>query len=316
MRLIMFIFMAALSLSVFAVGDGGASSQTKTVNVPVSTVAPSASKKAVVSKPKPKPKGRMLDGDGECFVHEYDEGEIVRLNVAPYSNLHIETPFPLYDVIKGGGRLWSVNGFPGTNHFWIKTKSDKGYNGQTTSLTILDEKLKAINVVVNRRDNPGYTCAKIVAGSNSSWSSLRQDWSKYESPETRQVRRIEEQADRRVSHANRSKEAAIRHAEELLRAERANSYTNYQWETDGRLPIFGEFKSIVRGVQDNGVFTFVNLNEAGGGLLAINGVFNGKEHLVQHQFDPELLQYSLTGVYDKIILQYQDAKVEITRMGR
>jgi hypothetical protein len=256
-----------------------------------------------------KPIGQLLDANGECYVHEYVEGEIIRLNVAPYSNLHIQLHKPVYALKLGGGRQWGGTYTKGIPHVWIKSKTVEGYSGQTTSLTVLDENLTAYNFVLNRRENPGYTCAVIKPDQQSVFDSEMKNW---KSPDKKRAEIAERNARSAYKNAERRVDAVKQHMKELQKNDRANLYTDYEWEEKG-VKALGT-KKFIRSVLDDGLFTMITLNKTSIGLMSIYGVYQDKEHQVQMDYDPRIMQYTITGVYSEIRMRYQDAVVTIKRL--
>lgn len=258
--------------------------------------------------------GQFLDGDGECKVHEYTDGEIIRVEVAPFANLHIRMHTNVYAVIMGGGRMWhgryiQENPLP---HIWVKAKTEEGYNGQTTTMTVLDENMGAYNFVLNRRKSPGYTCVVIKPDPQQEFQARLENW---KSPAQRQVSFANERVAQAQRNADIRVEAVKEHAAEQIKHQRAKLYTDYVW-TEESSSFTGESKDLVRSVMDDGLFTYVTLNNTSSGLMSIYGIYGGKEHQVDMNYDPQLMQYTVTGVFNEIRMRYQDSTVTIQRRGR
>jgi hypothetical protein len=258
------------------------------------------------------PRGQLLNGDGECYVHEYSDGEIVSLNVAPFADLRIEMPSSVYLVILGGGRLWHSSYSKQTllPHVWVKSKTTDSYEGQTTSMTVLDDQMHAYDIVLNRVKNPGYTCAKIVASRDSEVMERLANWKSKQSLQA-------ELSNRKVANAQldmeKRVEAIKEHATEVIKSQKAKYYTQYTWRQKGGVFSSGQ-ASLIRSVMDDGIFTTITLNDNKQGVLSVFGIYGGKEHQVEMTYDEQLMQYTLTGVYNSIKLRFDDFVIDVDRI--
>lgn len=254
-------------------------------------------------------KPQLLDKDGVCKPITLGEGKINRLNVTLDALLHLELPFKPFDVIVGAEPMWTKLWSVGHNHVWLKARSSLP-QGQTTSLTIIDENLKSHNFVLNRRRNPGYTCATAKVDPQL---ERQKRWDAYRSPEKQQIARLNSRIREQAKLHSRREAAIKKQATEYIKAETARRYTNYTWSQKGRLFVGKE--NIVRSVMDDGVHTYIGLNDTSFGLLSVSGLHGEDEHAVQFTYDPDLKQYTIVGVYDQLVLKYKDSNVTIDRKG-
>lgn len=254
--------------------------------------------------------GQLLDGDRHCYVHEYDPGEIIRLNVAPFAQLHVEMFTGIFAVSLGAERMWNASFTPGIRHLWVKAKTEDGYSGQTTTMTLIDRDLNAYNFVLNRKKNPGYTCAVIDMGS-SGFSNDGLDYlSTWESDDARRANRAEEKVEIIDMLAEQRIEAVQQHAIDQINTQRARLYTHYTWDESNS----GSTNNVVRSVMDDGIVTYVTLNNMSSGLMSMYGVFDNKEYQVQASYEPQLQQYTITGVFTGIVMRYENSIIEISRV--
>ena len=255
--------------------------------------------------------GQVLDKQRECLVHEYSPGEIIRVNVAPYANLHIQMHADVFSLRIGGGRMWGGDYSQKVPlpHIWVKSKTDSGYDGQTTSMTVLDVDMNAYNFVLNRRSNPGYTCVVVKAEGQNSMDARLAQW---EDPKRKLLMMANEKVRAAQVMADRKIEAIKEHSVEQLKNQRARLYTNYHWDEKAS-GFFASKTALIKSVMDDGIFTYITLNKTSDGLMSIYGLYGDKEHQVQMQYDPQLKQYTLTGVYNQIRMRYQKSEITIKR---
>ena len=253
-----------------------------------------------------------LAGTGSCLRVEQNAGAIVALEVAPFAELRIEFPFPIRAAKLGGGTLWDSTFAPGTPHLWIRSSSLVA-EGITTSLTVLDERMEAIDVVLTRAYSPGYTCAIINAAAETEAGFLGQLYN-YQAPEDPRISILEQAlAD---AESLREQQALIlkQHAESVIASNNAAVYAAYSWAPASRdaEPLYGS----VRSVHDDGIQTYISFHPDPlvGAIVSIMAEYDGREQVVQTNFNDVLSLYTVTGVYDKLVLtDDQQRQVEISR---
>ena len=254
--------------------------------------------------------GRVIDSDGQCYSHEYQPGEIVRLNITTFADLRIEMPFPIYTAKLGGGQLWQATFTRGVRHLWIKSKSE-AEQGAVTSLTVLDGQLNAYDFAITRVNDPGYICALITHSQNDLFLS---DLSAYRSPEQMEMAALRDQLDR-VREQYQANIALVKeHAENVISASHSAIYAGYTWSALRRGgEASGKIAASILSVHDDGVLTFINVSDPSIGVLSIQGSFGDQTQIVQVDYNSLLSMYIVTGVYNKLIVTGEQGSVEIMR---
>lgn len=252
---------------------------------------------------------RVIDADGRCYSHEYENGEIVRLNITTFADLRIEMPFPIYTAKLGGGQLWQATFTRGVRHIWIKAKSEVE-QGAVTSLTILDPDLNAYDFVIHRVAEPGYTCAHITRSVDHDFLN---DLSSYRSPEQAQIDALRTQLAATREQYQASLEMVREHAENVISASHSAIYAGYTWKAQSRGAAAEKLSSSITSVHDDGLLTFINVADSTVPVMAIQGAFGQELQMVQVDFNPLLSMYTITGVYDRLIMTGEAGAVEIVR---
>ncbi|MDP2129206.1 MAG: hypothetical protein Q8K97_17730 [Pseudohongiella sp.] len=252
---------------------------------------------------------RVIDGDGRCYAHEYQNGEIVRLKIATFADLRIEMPFPIYTAKLGGGQLWQATFTRGVRHIWIKSKTE-AEQGAVTSLTVLDAQLNAYDFVIQRVSEPGYICAQI---SQSQDDFFLQDLNSYRSPEQQEVEALRAQLLRTQEQYQADLEMVREHAENVISASQSSIYAGYTWKAAGRGTGSAKVAAAISSVHDDGLLTFINVSDITVGVLSIQGSFAGQTQIVQVDYNPLLAMYTITGVFDTLVVTGEQGSVEITR---
>lgn len=252
---------------------------------------------------------KELDGDGRCYMHAFDTGEIVSLNVTTFAELRIEMPFPVYAAKLGGGSLWQATYTRGVPHLWIKSKSEIE-QGASTSLTVLDERLNAYDFVIKRVENPGYTCAVVSLYGDDPFTEAL---SGYQSTEQREVDSLRRQlASARQNYEERV--AAVKeHATNVVNASHSAIHAGYTWEPVKRASESREIAESLSSVHDDGFLTFINVDVANTPIYSIRGSHGGDTQIVQVDFNPLLQMYTITGVYDSLLIEGEKGSVQIKR---
>lgn len=256
---------------------------------------------------------RVIDGDRRCYNHEFQQGEIVRLNITTFTDLRIEMPFPIYTAKLGGGSLWQATFTQGVKHIWIKSKSLEP-EGRATSLTVLDNNLDAYDFVITRVEEPGYTCA-VISGSQD--LNFLSDLDNFQTPEQREIAALRQQLGRAGQQYQQSIEQVKEHAENVISASHSSIYAGYSWSADNRSESSATIASAITSVHDDGILTFINMSGEEGGVYSIQGDFGGETQLVQADYNPLLSMYTITGVYSSLTITGEEGSATITRgMGR
>lgn len=256
--------------------------------------------------------GRVIDADGRCYEHEYQRGEIVRLKIATFADLRIEMPFPIYTAKLGGGQLWQATFTRGVRHIWIKSKTEAEQGG-VTSLTVLDAQLNAYDFVIQRVLEPGYICAHITQAQDDFFA---QDLNSYRSAEQLEVEALRAQLLRAQEQYQASLDMVTEHAENVISASQSSIYAGYTWKAAQRGAGSAKVAEAISSVHDDGLLTFVNVSDSTVGVLSIQGSFAGQTQIVQVDYNPLLAMYTITGVFDELIVTGEQGSVEITRGGR
>lgn len=256
--------------------------------------------------------GRVIDADGRCFTHEFQKGEIVRLNITTFSDLRVEMPFPIYTAKLGGGSLWQATFTRGVRHIWLKSKTEEP-QGSSTTLTVLDNNLDAYDFVINRVEEPGYTCAVISLAQDD---LFLKDLSSFQSAEQREIVALRQQLGQAGRQYQQSIEQVKEHAENVITASHSSIYAGYTWEAGSRSSGSSAIASSITSVHDDGILTFINMSGEEGGVLSIQGAFGGEAQLVQADYNPLLSMYTVTGVYDSLIIKGERGSATISRGAR
>ena len=268
-----------------------------------------------------------------CREITYTPGDIMLLAVAPFADLRIEMPVPIQTLKLGGGTFWEATHAEGTRHLWLKSASLTPEAAET-SLTVLDQELNAYDIILQRENVPGYTCAIVslspemdferemtralgAAGNASPSAAHGSDGAGGIFLE--QLAALQEEvADLRLAQANSTaamQQAAVNRIAEI----HSQIYAGYAWSPeDDDDPYAQRLAESILSVHDDGVRTFIRVQDMPSvGLIAIQGSYAGETQLVQTAYDPLLGMYTVTGIYDRLLVSggAEDARAVIDRIA-
>lgn len=257
-----------------------------------------------------------------CHEVIYRPGDIILLSVAPFADLRIEMPLPVVTLKLGGGNFWEATHAEGTRHIWTKTASLLPEAAET-SLTILDENLAAYDIILQRQDIPGYTCAIIALDPALTFTRDLRDAASSPSRDAmppdvqQQFEALQaEIAGMRLEQANSlaaAQQAAVNRINEI----HSQIYAGYAWGPETDDEISARIAESILSVHDDGVRTFIRVADLPSiGLIAIQGQYGGETQLVQTAYDPLLSMYTVTGIYDRLLLSggAEDARAVVRRI--
>ena len=264
-----------------------------------------------------------------CLEVSYTPGDIVLLHVAPFADLRIEMPVTILTSKLGGGSLWEAIHAEGTRHLWLKSASLTPEAAET-SLTVIDEELNAYDIILQRENVPGYTCAIIKLSPELDFtrelsSALEAQTNFYRDSDSpsgeiflQQLASLQaEIAELRLEQSN-SMNAAQQAATNRINEIHSQIYAGYTWfPEDDNDPYAQRLSESILSVHDDGVRTFIRVEEMPSvGLVAIQGNFAGETQLVQTSYNPLLGMYTVTGIYDRLFISggAEDARAVVSRI--
>lgn len=86
--------------------------------------------------------------------------------------------------------------------------------------------------------------------------------------------------------------------------------TRYKWAGDN-----ADDRYLVSAVYDDGRFTYVRVSTSAFGLPSLSGLLDGKDTIVQYDYDDLTGVYTIQGLFDRLRLKLGTHAVNIKREG-
>lgn len=243
---------------------------------------------------------------GACKRVKWVEGQYFEVHASVHSYTHIILPEPIMgDPMYGSPELWDVKGE--NVHLFIKPYNYGNKEGGVTSVTVVSDTNNSYDFVVKRAKPGSATPCVMMTADMQKKSGMNNGWLR---PEDRQVHGLQQQKaylEKQLAQASVDSETK---ALDALDKYRSNVFTGYTWS--GKSGGFVN-SDIVGDVFDDGRFTVIRLKNDNKGMLQLKASINGSEEFVEYDYNADQKLYTVSGLYPKLILTYDETEIVITR---
>lgn len=229
---------------------------------------------------------------------------------ALHHRTHIILPEPIQGKpVPGSPQLWDVVGE--NVHLFIKPKNFGNVEGGQTTVTAVSTSNRSYDFIVKRVKKGADICIRIVedsfSGFESSNGSQTQGW-RYK--EERQNEQLRQQLSYTKKQVRAERQKGRERTLDALHEYRNNIYTRYRWKGGSKRFNTNEISDI----WDDGRWTYIRLEQDNKGLMQVTAVVDGKEELLQYDYDASRQIYTMAGLYPKFTLRYSRSKITVTRL--
>lgn len=271
-------------------------SQTAAPNLPNTFVAVSSSPEThslvgeISSFAKKRPAVKM------CQVIHWIPDRIYTITGSLNMGTHIILPENAIDVIVGNKDLWNES--HRVNHVFIKPNSNSS-DGSETTITYVGQSNTSYEFIIKRvSDDKAVPCVIVMRDGGMLNNAA---WDNYESRDQRIIQLLSKQFSQKEKQI-------IAQQQNALDKYRGSIYTNYTWRCGGWF-----CKDYISDVWDDGRWTYIRVNNDNRGVMAIYGMLDGKEDVLQFRYDETTKEYRVAGIYKQLKLSYGKSSVVINR---
>lgn len=244
---------------------------------------------------------------GKCRTVYWKPGDIVYVQAQIYKQVHVQLPEEAIDVIGANKNVWDMDFIK--NHLFLTPTNANPLVAEATA-TVVGASGNTYEFLIRRVSSITSHCTVVDAGgalvNRAAWQrkadGLISGTDEYTASAVRQV-----QAQHRESEKNLE-----RQARDALKKYRKQIYTQYAWNAGtGFLANAGGIES----VYDDGRWTYVRLGSDAGGLMSVLAKVDGKQELLQYDYDPATKVYQISGLFPEFVMRSGQSEVKIVRKG-
>lgn len=241
----------------------------------------------------------------DCKQVHWNQGKLIHVSASLNKATHITFPENNVDVIVGNNELWDVDHTH--NHVWVKPNT-KLAGGKETTISFIGESNKSYEILVKRTSGAHHVCYNIEAGrkmiNKSAWApgTGRPGMSD-------QVRRNAN----RLAGARQKQvtKQIVEQTQDALKKYRKNIFTDYKVsEGEGW---FSNNGNLIDSVYDDGRFTYIRVTDDSRGLMSVYGEIDGKQELLEFDYDSPTKVYQVSGVFPSFKLRAGESELVIKR---
>lgn len=238
-----------------------------------------------------------------CDTIQWQPNRVYVLKARLHHAIHIVLPEPMSGKpVWGNPDLWTVDGQ--STHLFVKPTNKDSEEGASTSITVVGQSNTSYDFEVRRV--PGGADKCVYVKKDGTLISSDSDW---RTSEERRAAQMQSQLRTLQDQLSESQQAADRKALDALHEYRGRVFTGYKWgKGKGFLGA-----QVVAHVWDDGRFTFIRVNNDNKGLMQVTASVDGKDELVEYDYDSNKKLYTLAGLYPALTLHYGDSKITINR---
>ena len=252
-----------------------------------------------------------------CTNVAWRPGQIIPVEAALYRQVHIALPENSVDVIWGAKELWEIGWV--RNHIFIKPLSETKI-GEKTVVTVIGESNNSYNIIVRRaaQSESPVPCAIVTFANSGGMLSDSKAWQMRENKQQAELnsqfaqQQLARERDRAVQDKEKLLKSVDETSREWARNYRKSIYSNYKWN---KATGFFAQEGTIDSVYDDGRFTYVKLKREGSALMSIIARIDGKDELLEFNFDAATKVYQISGVFPAFWMRADKSEVVITRGG-
>jgi type IV secretory pathway VirB9-like protein len=204
-------------------------------------------------------------------------------------------------VIVGNNELWDVDYTH--NHVWVKPNTTLKEGGVTT-ISYIGESNKSYELLLKRSKGNHSVCYMITASKNminkDAWSRSGNSNEALQQANTLALKR-----QKKVT-----KQIVVQ-TQDALKKYRKNIFTGYSVvEGEGWYSNNG---NLIDSVYDDGRFTYIRVTDDSRGLMSVYGEVDGKQELLEFDYDAPTMVYQVSGVFPKFKMRAGDSELVIKR---
>jgi type IV secretory pathway VirB9-like protein len=236
----------------------------------------------------------------KCSIVHWHEGDVITVTASLNKATHITFPENNTDVIVGNNELWDVDFTH--NHVWIKPNTVEK-DGSATTVSYVGESNTSYEMYIKRKTGNHPICYIVKKPEEL---VNKQSWNKVNKPDSPVVaNRIAIERQRRATNQ------IIKQTRDALSKYRKSIFTGYLVnEGEGWFSNNGE---LVSSVYDDGRFTYIRVLDDSRGLMSVFGMIDGKQELLESEYDPATKMYEVSGVFPEFTMRAGDSEVLIKR---
>ncbi|WP_169697914.1 TrbG/VirB9 family P-type conjugative transfer protein [Methylophaga nitratireducenticrescens] len=246
----------------------------------------------------------LADGVSACRTIQWQPYEVYHIKSSLHQRTHVILPEPIQGTpVPGNPQLWDIDGE--NIHLFVKPKNYGNQEGERTTVTAISTTNTSYDFLVTRVKSGADVCVRIVQD-NFQPEGKKHGWKT-------QVERENEHLETELAMMRNSIAAERGQLNERVLAGinkyKTNIYTGYKWNGSGGF--LGD--NSVSDVWDDGRFTYVRLRSSAKGIMQITAMVDGKEEVVDYDFDSNNNLFTISGLFPEFIMRYDDAQMTITR---
>ncbi len=239
-----------------------------------------------------------------CKKIQWQAGDIITVEASLHMATHVTFPEDHIDVIVGSNKLWAADYVK--NHLWIKPTTQLK-EGRETTVTYVGQSNHSYEVLVRRTTRPHTFCYMVEA---TAAMINKTKWTRARDAEQGGLSTLELQ--RRFQRQQRQMtQNVVEQTQDALRKYRRNIFTGYDiTEGEGWFSNNGKF---VESVYDDGRFTYIRVTDDSRGLMSVYAEIDGKQELLEVNYDPATKVYEVSGVFPMFKLKHGNSELMISR---
>jgi len=264
-------------------------------------ITPSAALCVLLSSPAP----TQAADAAPCSTIQWQPNRVYAIHARLHHAIHIVLPEPASGKpVVGNPDLWQVDGQ--STHVFIKPTNADSPEGSSTSLTIVGQSNTSYDFIARRVANIAAADECVYINRDGGLIGSGTDW---RTGEERRVEQLQKQVDSMQQQVAASRDAADRKALDAVHEYRGRVFTGYKWGNGSGF--LG--KNVVSDVWDDGRFTFIRIDQDNKGLMQVTASVDGKDELIEYDYDSTKKLYTLAGLYPELTLHYDKSTIKITR---
>lgn len=250
-----------------------------------------------------------VEGVQSCRVIKWQPNEVYAIKSALHQRTHIILPEPIQgNPVPGNPQLWDVDGE--NVHLFIKPKNYGNNEGGKTTVTAISVTNNSYDFVVSRVKRNPDICVKIEMDNTfrkgANGATAKQGWA---TAVERENKLLQTQLMMARNQATTERAKLKDMVNQAINKYKSNVYTGYQWSGSGGF--LGTDQ--VSDVWDDGRFTYIRLRNSNKGLMQIIGKIDGKDEVVDYDYDSNTRLYTVAGLFSQFVMKYEDSKLTVTR---